>query len=87
LYRFEDLNIDTQENKKKKKVSHGTHYTPATLVEFLLMKVLTVDKLKTSPRVIDPACGSGIFLVEAFRRIVRFELYKKKNKQLSFDRL
>jgi type I restriction-modification system DNA methylase subunit len=87
LYHHEDLTRGNRKSRKGKRGSHGTHYTPASLVEFLLMKVLTVDKLKTSPRVIDPACGSGIFLVEAFRRIVRFELYKKKNKQLSFGRL
>ena len=51
----------------------GTHYTPSVLVEFLLSRVLTIDRLKDSPRVLDPACGSGIFIVEAFRRIVRYK--------------
>ncbi len=83
LYHYEDLNI-TPGNKKG---SHGTHYTPASLVEFVLKKVLTVDKLKTNPRIIDPACGSGIFLVEAFRRIVRYEIYKENAGTLSFHRL
>ena len=66
---------------------HGTHYTPASLVEFLLKKVLPPDRLRTNPRVIDPACGSGIFLVEAFRRIVRYELYKKGKGNLSYGEL
>jgi type I restriction-modification system DNA methylase subunit len=83
LYHYEDLNIAP----RKKKGSHGTHYTPASLVEFVLKKVLTVDKLKTNPRVIDPACGSGIFLVEAFRRIVRFRLHGIDDKTLSFSSL
>jgi len=87
LYHHEDLTGSNRETGKGKKRIHGTYYTPPSLVEFLLMKVLTVDKLETSPRVIDPACGSGIFLVESFRRIVRYELYKKKNKQLSFAQL
>jgi type I restriction-modification system DNA methylase subunit len=34
----------------------------------------------------DPACGSGIFLVEAFRRIVRYEWHKNKQ-PLTFDEL
>jgi type I restriction-modification system DNA methylase subunit len=75
-----------KENIKGESI-HGTHYTPASLVEFLLKKVLTPDRLRTNPRVIDPACGSGIFLVEAFRRIVRYELYKQGKGHLSFSEL
>jgi hypothetical protein len=52
---------------------NGTHYTPAVLVEFMLSRTLTTKLLKTNPRVLDAACGSGIFLVEAFRRIVRYK--------------
>ena len=49
----------------------GTHYTPPELVEFVLGRVLTDEVLETSPKICDPACGSGVFLVEAFRRLVR----------------
>lgn len=52
---------------------NGTHYTPPVLVEFMLSRALSVSKLKATPRVLDAACGSGIFLVEAFRRIVRYK--------------
>ena len=52
--------------------NQGSHYTPPALVEFVLANTLTPDVLKKKPRVLDPACGSGIFLVEAFRRMVRF---------------
>ncbi len=51
----------------------GTHYTPSSLVDFILSQTLTVERLKNSPRILDPACGSGIFLVESFRRIVRYK--------------
>ncbi|MXV19982.1 HsdM family class I SAM-dependent methyltransferase [Deinococcus xianganensis] len=54
--------------------NRGTHYTPAFLVDYILINTLTPDILKKKPRIIDPACGSGIFLVESFRRIVRFEV-------------
>jgi len=73
-------------NRKDGRI-HGTHYTPPSLVEFVLKKVLTPDRLRTTPRVIDPACGSGIFLVEAFRRIVRCELYKQGKGHLTFNEL
>ena len=49
----------------------GTHYTPPELVEYVVADVLAPDLLDRRPTVCDPACGSGIFLVEAFRRIAR----------------
>lgn len=55
----------------------GTHYTPNILVEYILSRILTPERLATKPRIIDPACGSGIFLVEAFRRIVRFQTQRE----------
>ena len=53
----------------------GTYYTPLSLVELLMNEVLPWpgsqrDGISERPRVLDPACGSGIFLVEAYRRIV-----------------
>jgi hypothetical protein len=51
--------------------NQGSHYTPPALVEFVLGHTLTPEVLSTKPVVFDPACGSGIFLVESFRRIVR----------------
>lgn len=56
------------------KDDNGTHYTPPVLVEFMLSQVLTAKRLETAPRVLDAACGSGIFLVESFRRIVRYKM-------------
>lgn len=52
--------------------NQGSHYTPPALVEFVLANTLTPGVLKDKPRVLDLACGSGIFLVETFRRMVRF---------------
>ncbi len=46
-------------------------YTPSFLVDYILK--VTVDKHlsnNTSCKILDPACGSGIFLVQAFRRMV-----------------
>lgn len=46
----------------------GLHYTPVELVHLTLDPVF--ESLPTTARVIDPTCGSGAFLVEAFRRLV-----------------
>jgi type I restriction-modification system DNA methylase subunit len=62
--------------EKKKKRDEGSFYTPSALVDFVLSHTLTDELLAKSPRVMDPACGSGIFLVEAFRRIVRYRVGK-----------
>jgi N-6 DNA Methylase len=48
--------------------SQGLHYTPVELVHLTLDPVF--EGLAEGARVVDPACGSGAFLVEAFRRLV-----------------
>lgn len=57
-----------------------THYTPSVLVEFVFSHILSEERLATTPRILDPACGSGIFLVEAFRRIVRYQVKRQRGK-------
>lgn len=62
-----------QEKAKKTKKSEnrkGTYYTPFHLVELVLDEVYPWEGKYEHIKVIDPACGSGIFLVEMFRRIV-----------------
>lgn len=55
----------------------GSHYTPCSLVEYLLYEALNgLDVAQQRPRVIDPACGSGIFLVATFRRFVRARMQR-----------
>jgi len=67
--------------------NQGSHYTPPALVEFVLAHTLTPDVLATRPRVFDPACGSGIFLVESFRRIVRHLCGEQNGKRVSRPQL
>jgi methylase of polypeptide subunit release factors len=54
------------------KGNKGIYYTPAFVVKFILSHTLQ-PKLqeKKDVTVLDPACGSGAFLVEAFKEIVR----------------
>ena len=58
----------------------STYYTPGSLVDFVLSSVLPDGVLETGPVVCDPACGSGVFLVEAFRRIARFEAHRHSDR-------
>jgi len=53
-----------------KAASEGIFYTPPHLVDFVLDRVLPWDGTEWDLSVLDPACGSGIFLVKAFQRLV-----------------
>lgn len=51
----------------------GSYYTPPALVELILNEVLPIKNNETeyNLKILDPTCGSGIFLVEAYKRIVQ----------------
>ncbi|HYH64471.1 MAG TPA: N-6 DNA methylase, partial [Urbifossiella sp.] len=55
----------------------GVVYTPPHLVDFILDGVLPWDGDQWDLTVLDPACGSGIFLVKAYQRLVH--RWKKTN--------
>jgi N-6 DNA Methylase len=48
----------------------GIYYTPPHLVDFTLDRVLPWEGDQWDINVLDPACGSGVFLVKAFQRLV-----------------
>ena len=45
-------------------------YTPSHLVDFILDGVLPWNSEEWDLKILDPACGSGIFLVKAFQRLI-----------------
>lgn len=49
---------------------HGAVYTPPFLAALLLDRTMPYGKLTGNERILDPACGSGVFLVGAFRRLI-----------------
>ena len=49
---------------------HGTVYTPPFLATLLLDYTMPYHKLSGNERILDPACGSGIFLVGALKRLI-----------------
>lgn len=87
---------DQQENQ-------SSYYTPLFLVDYILSETVE-KKFKDQPKshdckVLDPSCGSGIFLVETLRKIIeQFQLnnptylnnpdkYKKQLIQLASDNI
>jgi len=68
----------------KKKKDSGTFYTPPSLVELILNEKLPIRNSESEYNIktLDPSCGSGIFLVQSFKRLVkRYE--NKHNKELN----
>lgn len=52
------------------KVADGVFYTPPHLADHVLDLVEQTEPLTMASRIIDPAAGSGVFLVGAYRRIM-----------------
>lgn len=53
-------------------------YTPPFLAALLLDYAMPYERLTGEERVLDPACGSGVFLVGVYRRLVA--VYRAKHK-------
>lgn len=61
-------------------------YTLPEIVDFVLSDIMPFDKESSRIRILDPACGSGIFLVEAYRRLVTLQSHSWKE-NLDFEKL
>ena len=79
MYDFSILPIEFISNMyekfigKENQENEGAYYTPTFLVDYIVSETIG-KKLKESNdyncKVLDPACGSGIFLVESLRKII-----------------
>src|SRR5665648_666733 len=93
-YKFDVIPMELMSNlyeefyhKQTKNDSKGTHYTPLSLVEFVIKQALPAEVLESNPKVLDTCCGSGIFLVESFKRIVRYNIIKNNGNLLTYEQL
>ena len=77
-YSFETIPIElissiyemfAHESNPREARSASIHYTRLSLVELMLS--LAMQGMTHTAKILDPACGSGVFLVEAFRRLAR----------------
>ena len=62
---------------KKERKKLGEYYTPLEVVRYILDAVgfISAEEIEAK-RILDPACGSGTFLVEATRRLIQRFLAK-----------
>jgi hypothetical protein len=65
---------------KGKKV--GAYYTSEPLADYLLSEINSVLPLRSGHKVLDPCCGSGVFLVLAYRRLIEMELQSRPSVRL-----
>ena len=69
----------------------GVVYTPPFLVNFLIDEEMPLDKVQKyfsqeQFKVLDPSCGSGVFLVAAYKRMLQWWSVKhyKKTRKIAF---
>ena len=80
----EDFNTENKDtNKESIKRKTGTYYTPRFLAEVTLDVALEGWDSLLDKKFLDPACGSGIFLVALFNRLA--EEWRWRNRLASND--
>lgn len=79
------FNLDDTLLEKKYSSKNGAFYTPFYLADFMNDSCLKKYPENIIPKVLDPSCGSGVFLVGAFKRLV--ERKKAQNEVVNPDDL
>ena len=95
LYDFSILPIEFISNMYEKFIGvdkqnkESAYYTPTFLVDYIVAetveKHLSADDNNYNCRILDPSCGSGIFLVESLRRIIEKYVKVKKIKNTNTE--
>ena len=72
LYSFEHIPVEVLSHIYQyfAEEDKGAIFTPPLLVNLLLDRVMPYNSLRGDEKILDPTCGSGVFLVSAFRRMI-----------------
>lgn len=83
---YENFLAETNPTLRK---NTGTFYSPPSLVELVLNEKLPISRTekKFDIKILDPTCGSGIFLVESFKRLVKRHENANGKKLTDFNEL
>lgn len=91
LYSFNDLPIELISNIYEEFLGDedkkGIVYTPPYLVHFLIDEAMPLESPAECFKVLDPACGSGVFLVAAYQRIIEWWRIRNNWKKPGLDTL
>lgn len=88
LFRFDIIRVELlseiyEHFLSASKSLKGQYYTPSNLVDLILTEKIPYNSTKWDLKILDPACGSGLFLVESFKRLIT--IWKHKNGKESID--
>ena len=92
LFRFDIIKIELLSEIYEhflgaSKAAKGQYYTPTNLVDLILSEKIPVESARWNLKVLDPSCGSGIFLVESFKRLIRNWKIAHKTDSIDFQTL
>lgn len=76
-------------DREEERRQQGAYYTPMFLADTVVSQVwefLTPD-IKEKGRYLDPACGSGVFLVRSFQRLCEHWRATRRSKTIRWDSL
>ena len=68
--------VQAESERNNGKTEKGVVYTPIHLVNFLIDEVMPLENselfINNKFRILDPSCGSGVFLVAAYKRLLQW---------------
>src|SRR5205814_3804034 len=76
------LHADDQHSGSTEGRRRGAYYTPVPLVNFMLDQLELRKPLRDGMRVLDPACGSGVFLVQCYRKLIEKRVRRRRRARL-----
>jgi len=65
----------------------GAYYTPIPLADYLISELEHKRSLREGMKVLDPACGSGVFLVQCYRRLIEKRMREEQRLGLKKEEL
>ncbi len=65
----------------------GTYYTPEYLADYLISEMTSIKALREGMKILDPACGSGVFLVLIYARLIEMRLAQSRASTLPLPEL
>ncbi len=83
----DDRPVNGSTRKSSRGREAGAYYTPLPVVNLMLAEMEDRLPLKKGMRILDPACGSGAYLVQCYRRLIEKELPANRNRHYSLPEL
>tara|TARA_R110001599_G_scaffold192503_1_gene387951 strand:- start:71284 stop:74247 length:2964 start_codon:yes stop_codon:yes gene_type:complete len=76
-------------DREAERRANGAYYTPMFLADTVVSQVwdLLPSETRASGRFLDPACGSGVFLVRSFQRLCEYWRSKHKKQTIPWSSL